>query len=85
MLSGLLFSSPFLPCSVCCSMPKERCFQFSWRPRLPSLLPPEKDADIAKNLKAYAKKYDEEDEQLLQQADADVLQVCRRHKHSNSI
>ncbi len=42
---------------------------------MPSLLPPEKEAEIARNLKTYSKKYDEEDEALLMQADADVLQV----------
>lgn len=57
---------------------KERLFQFSWRPRLPSLLSAEKEAEIVKNLKAYSKKYDEEDEQLLLQADADVLQERQR-------
>ncbi len=36
--------------------PKERLFQFSWRPRLPSLLSPEKEQEIAKNLKQYTKK-----------------------------
>jgi translation initiation factor 3 subunit B len=39
-----------------------------------SLLPAEKEAEIVKNLKTYSKKYDEEDEALLMQADADVLQ-----------
>mmetsp|Transcript_40368 Transcript_40368/g.89637 ORF Transcript_40368/g.89637 Transcript_40368/m.89637 type:complete len:721 (+) Transcript_40368:71-2233(+) len=55
-------------------MPKDRLYQFSWRPRLPSLLPPEKEQEIQKNLKQYSKRYDEEDEALLMQADADVLQ-----------
>eukprot|EP00798_Chlamydomonas_sp_ICE-L_P008193 gene8193-1455_t len=53
--------------------PKDQLFQFSWRPRLPSLLPVDKEAEIAKNLKQYSKRYDEEDEALLMQADADVL------------
>ncbi|KAF5831983.1 eukaryotic initiation factor [Dunaliella salina] len=57
---------------------RERLFQFSWRPRLPSLLPPERDAEILKNLKQYSKRYDEEDEALLMQADADVLQERQR-------
>jgi len=56
------------------SMPRDRFCQFSWRPRMQSLLPPEKEAEIVKNLKTYSKKYDEEDEALLMQADADVLQ-----------
>ncbi len=47
--------------------------QLSWRPRLPSLLPPEKDSEIVKNLKMYSKRYDEEDEQLLRLDDDNVL------------
>jgi translation initiation factor 3 subunit B len=35
---------------------RDRLFQFQWRPRLPSLLPPEKEADLTKNLKQYTKK-----------------------------
>lgn len=60
------------------SMPRDRFFQFMWRPRMPSLLPPEKDAEIVKNLKQYSKKYEEEDEALVMQADADVLQERKR-------
>jgi hypothetical protein len=37
---------------------------------MPSLLPPEKEAEIMKNLKHYSKRYDEEDEQLLMQVRA---------------
>jgi translation initiation factor 3 subunit B len=37
---------------------KDRLFQLSWRPRLPSLLPPEREAEIAKNLKTYTKRWD---------------------------
>lgn len=55
-------------------MHKDRFFQFGWRPRMPSLLPPEKEAEIARNLKQYSKRYEEEDEALLQEADAEVLQ-----------
>ncbi|KAJ9529622.1 hypothetical protein QJQ45_014394 [Haematococcus lacustris] len=78
---------------------KDKLSQFNWRPRLPNLLSPEKEAELLKNLKQYTKKslsychtledrlacsdqrfvhvlrrYDEEDEALLLQADADVLQ-----------
>lgn len=60
------------------SSQRDKLYQFSWRPRMPSLLPAEKEAEIAKNLKQYTKRYDEEDEQLLQQADADVLQERQR-------
>ncbi len=45
---------------------------------MPSLLPPEKEAEIAKNLKAYSKRYDEEDEALLMQVGAQAkLQEAR--------
>eukprot|EP00877_Chromochloris_zofingiensis_P000044 jgi/Chrzof1/1003/Cz01g36140.t1 len=56
------------------SLPRDRFFQFSWRPRMPSLLPPDKEAEIVKNLKVYGKRYEEEDEAITMQADADVLQ-----------
>lgn len=52
---------------------KDRLYQLSWRPRLPSLLPPEKEQEVAKNLKSYSKRYEEEDDRLIEQADADVL------------
>jgi hypothetical protein len=52
-----------------CSMPRDRFGQLSWRPRVPSLLPREKEEEIRKNLKEYSRRYDEEDEALL-------LQVC---------
>jgi translation initiation factor 3 subunit B len=58
--------------------PRDRLFQFSWRPRPPTLLPAEKEAEVVRNLKAFSKRYDEEDEALLQQADADVLQERAR-------
>ena len=35
--------------------------QFQWRPRPPSLLTPEKEEDISKNLKRYSKKDEQED------------------------
>lgn len=38
-------------------------WQFLWRPRPPSLLPAEKDAEISKSLKKYSKKYEVEDEE----------------------
>lgn len=60
------------------SVTKDRLYQFSWRPRLPSLLPPEKEADIIKKLKEYSKRYEEEDEALLMQADADVVRERQR-------
>ena len=38
--------------------------QFSWRPRPPSFLSPEKEEEIAKNLKKYSKKYEAEDQDV---------------------
>lgn len=35
-----------------------------WRPRPPSLLTPEKEEEIAKNLKKYSKKYEAEDQDV---------------------
>ena len=36
--------------------------QLAWRPRPPSFLSPEKEEEIAKNLKKYSKKYELEDQ-----------------------
>jgi len=47
--------------------------QFQWRPRPPSLLSPEEEKQIAKNLKRYAKRFEEEDAALLNEADAEVV------------
>lgn len=38
--------------------------QFLWRPRPPSFLSPEKEEEIAKNLKKYSKKYEAEDQDV---------------------
>lgn len=40
------------------------CRQFLWRPRPPSFLTPEKEEEIAKNLKKYSKKYEAEDQDV---------------------
>ncbi|KAI5067602.1 hypothetical protein GOP47_0018130 [Adiantum capillus-veneris] len=42
-------------------LPRDRFFQFLWRPRPPTLLTPEKEDEIAKNLKKYSKKYEIDD------------------------
>ncbi|KAJ0682474.1 putative eukaryotic translation initiation factor 3 subunit B [Helianthus annuus] len=42
----------------------ENYVQFSWRPRPPSLLSPEKEEEILKNLKKYSKKYEIEDQDI---------------------
>mmetsp|Transcript_31210 Transcript_31210/g.99522 ORF Transcript_31210/g.99522 Transcript_31210/m.99522 type:complete len:709 (+) Transcript_31210:505-2631(+) len=54
-------------------LPRDRFFQFLWRPRAPTLLSPEAEADIHKNLKRYTKKYDDMDEELKAQQDTDLL------------
>lgn len=41
--------------------------QFLWRPRPPSLLSPEKEEEIWKNLKKYSKKYEQEDQDAFNQ------------------
>lgn len=43
------------------------CLQFLWRPRPPSFLTPEKEEEIAKNLKKYSKKYEAEDQDVSMQ------------------
>ncbi|KAF7085558.1 hypothetical protein CFC21_088970 [Triticum aestivum] len=43
---------------------KDHFYQFQWRPRPPSLLTPEKEEDISKNLKRYSKKYEHEDQDV---------------------
>ncbi|KAI7751846.1 hypothetical protein M8C21_011254 [Ambrosia artemisiifolia] len=45
-------------------IPKEHFFQFAWRPRPASLLSPEKEEEILKNLKKYSKKYEREDQDI---------------------
>ena len=52
---------------------RDQFFQFSWRPRHSSLLSIEKEQEIYKNLKKYSKRYDEEDEALLMEADQEVI------------
>ncbi|KAI3676754.1 hypothetical protein L1987_86370 [Smallanthus sonchifolius] len=42
----------------------ENGFNFLWRPRPPSLLSPEKEEEIFKNLKKYSKKYDVQDQDI---------------------
>ncbi|KAL6846837.1 hypothetical protein ACP4OV_024285 [Aristida adscensionis] len=42
-------------------------YQFMWRPRPPTLLTPEKEEEISRNLKKYSKKYEQEDLDALNQ------------------
>ncbi|KAK9051560.1 hypothetical protein SSX86_028187 [Deinandra increscens subsp. villosa] len=46
-------------------VPKDHLLQFLWRPRPPSLLSPEKEEEIFKNLKEYTKRYEIEDQGIL--------------------
>jgi hypothetical protein len=57
-------------------MPRDRFGQLSWRPRVPSLLPREKEEEIRKNLKEYSRRYDEEDEALLLQVRLVIATGC---------
>ncbi|KAG0447217.1 hypothetical protein HPP92_012340 [Vanilla planifolia] len=45
-------------------IPRDQFYQFLWRPRPPSLLSPEKEDEISKNLKRYSKKYEAEDQDV---------------------
>lgn len=51
---------------------RDQFFQFSWRPRHSCLLSLEKEQEIFKNLKKYSKRYEEEDEALVMEADQEV-------------
>ena len=55
------------------SAAKECFYQFLWRPRPPTLLSPEAEKSIERNLKKYARKYEEEDAALLHEADAEIV------------
>ena len=46
--------------------------QFQWRPRPKSLLMASEEKHIVKNLRKLSKKFEEEDEMLLNAADAEV-------------
>ncbi len=57
-------------------LPRDRFFQFLWRPRPPCMLTEEAVRDIAANLKKYSKRYDEVDASLA--AEADTALVAER-------
>ncbi len=46
---------------------RDRFYQFSWRPRPPSLLTEAQLKEIARNLRRYSEKYAKEDDVLLAQ------------------
>lgn len=54
-------------------VPRDRFFQFLWRPRPPTLLTAEQEREIQANLKKYSKRYEELDESLTAQADTESL------------
>lgn len=65
--------------------PWRRCrydnfWTFAWRPRPPLELPADVERDILKNLKTYAKKYDEQDEQLLAAADTELMKARQQKR-----
>ena len=57
-------------------LPRDRFYQFLWRPRPPSLLSAEAERDIMANLRKYSQRYAEIDEGL--SAAADSEQVSKR-------
>ncbi|KAL0003545.1 hypothetical protein SO802_017326 [Lithocarpus litseifolius] len=59
---------------------KDHLFQLLWRPRPPSVLSPEKEEEIAKNLKKYSMKYKVEDQDvsmLLSEQDRDKRRMLK--------
>ncbi len=55
---------------------RDRFYQFSWRPRPPSLLSPEEIKEIARNLRKYSEKYAKEDESLMAQVPPLSFGLC---------
>lgn len=52
--------------------------QFLWRPRPPTLLSPEDEAEISRNLRKYSKKYEVEDAEALTATSAQDLENRRK-------
>jgi translation initiation factor 3 subunit B len=52
--------------------------QFLWRPRPPTLLTPEDEAEIAKNLRKYSRKYEVEDAEAQTATSAQDLENRRK-------
>lgn len=53
--------------------PRDDLAMFAWRPRPAPLLTAEQEKKLQKELKQYSRKYDEEDQALLQAADFEVI------------
>jgi len=58
---------------------KEKLWHVSWRPHPPSLLAPERQQEIRKNIKQFSKRYDAIDESAKEQART-AFQKIRREK-----
>ena len=56
---------------------QEKMYQFLWRPRPPSLLPEAKEKEIRKNLRDYAKQFEEIDAKLKMGMAGDLLKQRR--------
>ena len=52
---------------------RDRFYQFSWRPRPPTLLGEEQIREVARNLRKYSEKYAKEDDVLLAQVQTTVV------------
>ncbi len=61
---------------------RDQFFQFSWRPRAPTLLSKEQEADVVKRLKEFSKRYDEEDSKILEEVRPPVFSFmfCATHQ-----
>ncbi|KAL3690224.1 hypothetical protein R1sor_016533 [Riccia sorocarpa] len=59
-------------------LPRDKFFQFLWRPRPPSLLAAEDEAEISKNLRKYSKKYEIEDAEQYNLSSAQDLEHRRK-------
>jgi translation initiation factor 3 subunit B len=53
-----------------CKLSRDRFFHFAWRPRPACLLPAERLREVAKNLKLYSRRYEEEDEAIIAAVDS---------------
>lgn len=86
LVIGSLCGLYFHPCglSAICAQPplhrqqRDRLQQFSWRPRPPSLLSPEQEREITRNLKKYSRRYEEEDATLGQEEDVKLKEERER-------
>merc|ERR1712232_426384 len=64
------------------SVAHERFYQFLWRPRPPCALTDDQINEISSNLKSYSKRYEEEDEKLLNKQDYEEAEERRLREES---